>query len=377
MPFPASDPFDITFSEPVIGLNITGVSYGLANGLVVPSNATMTVYDINGNILATVPAYYVTPWNQPASNAQWSFGYPATGQPVVARVHFDPAGEHLPVLMNFTASIPGPAQMSCTPASVVRGGLVRCEVTDGSNVQVTGWSFTTNETPAHVIDFQTSSLIWEGVIAVGGTASVTLTDGGNAKTLTAPVDVTARNWSQLTVNHTAMEVFTPLLPNPPAAEGDLGDHLPLAGTSILSDGYAQIQSGPNTGVFYVITRVPVDAFSQIRINRLALSVGSAFYNLQPASHPRRGYCKRSDVLPFIPVAGAHEGLQVEVNSHAWAFRNELNRLVPAVEEAVIGYDYFDLVQKAEAALQSPLTSARQASSNIDITNPIVYCTFKY
>lgn len=236
MPFPASDPFDITFSQPVIGLNISGVSYGLANGLVVPSSATMIVYDVNGNILATVPPYYVTPWDQPSSYAQWSFGYPPNGQPVVARVHFDPAGEHLPVLMNFTASIPGPAQMSCTPASVVRGDLVRCEVTDGSNVQVTGWSFTTNETPAHVINGPSSSLIWAGVIAVGGTASVTLTDGGSTKTLTASVAVAARNWSQLTVNHTATEVFTPLLPNPPTAEGDLGDHLPLAGTNILSDG---------------------------------------------------------------------------------------------------------------------------------------------
>lgn len=43
----------------------------------------------------------------------------------------------------------------------------------------------------------------------------------------------------------------------------------------------------------------------------------------------------------------------------------------------MGWDYSELFDSAEAALQAPLAAARQASSNIDITNPIEYCEFKY
>jgi len=59
-------------------------------------------------------------------------------------------------------------------------------------------------------------------------------------------------------------------------------------------------------MFY-FTEVPVEALSRIRINRIALSTNSDFYNLQP-KNASPGKCKRSDVVPFLPLVEDHEGL---------------------------------------------------------------------
>jgi hypothetical protein len=376
LPLPASSAFDVTFSEPIVAINIVGFSWALTTGQEVPSTATMTVYDANGGLLATVEPYYY----EPGAAAQWIYGYPATGPAVISRVHFDPGGEHLPITIAFDAVQHQPAQLACTPNPVVRGNDLHCEVTEGTNVQATLWHFSSTGSPAHTVAGPSSGLVWEGPVALGGTVSVDVTDGGVSRTLSSNFGLTPRDWSQMTVNFLVIEDTTlaTRLPDPPANEHQLGDHLGNAGGAVRSDGYDSISTGPNTGLLYAIARVPVDAISIIRINRAALSVGSAFYLLQPAAHPRRGFCQQSDVVPFTPVAEAHEGLQVEVNSHAWAFINKLNSTAPMATEPATGWDYFDLVRHADSLVQGPLAAARAAAAKIDTTNPITYsCTFKY
>lgn len=376
LPLPASAPFDIVFSQPVVGINIVGTSWNVQDGGRFPSSAVLTVYDSSGNILATVQPYYLIPYDEPYSYAQWAYGLPASGPAVVGSVHFDPVGEHLPISMVFQTNLPDPASLVCSPNPVVRGSSMLCEVEDGTDVQVTGWSFTPDSDSSHVITRPTDSLSWGGPMVVPGTVSVSLTDGGTPKTLSKVIAITPRDWSSLTVPHEVIENTTDPLPNPPDSAGNLGNHGGTAGAGILPGGYETVQSGPNTGVYY-LTDVPIQAFSFVYINRAAMSVGSYWYNLQPAAHARKGYCTQADVLPFIPHVEAHEGLGVEVNSHAWAFRNTLNSQVPPAEEAVTGWGFTELQDSAQARLQVPLAAAHLASEQIDITNPIEYCKFKY
>jgi hypothetical protein len=80
----------------------------------------------------------------------------------------------------------------------------------------------------------------------------------------------------------------------------------------------------------------VQATSDIRINRVALSLTSDFYLRQPKSVPSGSTkCAQADVLPFLPLAENHEGLSLAPNSHAGTWRRELNARAPQAAEHVV------------------------------------------
>jgi hypothetical protein len=160
----------------------------------------------------------------------------------------------------------------------------------------------------------------------------------------------------------------------------LGNHQAFAQGYLPPNGYQQISGGPNGGVFF-FTQVPVQALSEIRINRVALAVNSDFYLRQPKNNAPAGKCTRADVLPFVPLAEAHEGLTLGPNSHAGVFRRELNNGVPQATEGVAALNDLSLLQtKVDQAAQSGIQSA--ATLSLDQINggtvpPIPYCTFKF
>ena len=99
------------------------------------------------------------------------------------------------------------------------------------------------------------------------------------------------------------------------------------------------------------------------INRIALALNSAFYNLQPKSGGG-GKCLRKDVLPFIPVVEAHEGRNLELNSHAETFKRKLNELVPQKTEPVVVNGNEDLIDKTGIAAQASIDEAKLAAKDV-------------
>jgi hypothetical protein len=174
---------------------------------------------------------------------------------------------------------------------------------------------------------------------------------------------------------------TPNNLNPrPTNQGDLGATTNRVNILLIPTGRVQIAVGPNAGVRY-LTEVPVEARSEIEINRIALAVESEFYFLQPRNAPP-GKCTRDDVAPLLPLVEEHEGLTLRVNppSHAAMFRHELNRLVPQATEHVVALTDADLVLKADAAalpgMEAAIVAARD-SVNGGTVPPIPWCVFKY
>lgn len=134
---------------------------------------------------------------------------------------------------------------------------------------------------------------------------------------------------------------TDLLPDRPLAYGNLGRHVGVAGALPGPNDRTQAAGGPNNEVFYLV-EVPVTAVSHIHLNRVALAVGSAFYNLQGTKRKNKpgdtkDWCARADVPPFLTTAINHEGLgsPPPAGSHAAVWRRELNANVPQAVEDVV------------------------------------------
>jgi hypothetical protein len=132
-------------------------------------------------------------------------------------------------------------------------------------------------------------------------------------------------------------------------------------------------------IFY-FTKVPAGAIAEVRINRVALALNSDFYLLQPKNAPP-ARCTRNDVLPFLPKAEDHEGLNgPKPDSHAYVFRQELNNRVPPLTEGVVALnDVALLLEKADAAAQPGIIAAQQISDDapVGIVQGISYCDFKF
>lgn len=119
---------------------------------------------------------------------------------------------------------------------------------------------------------------------------------------------------------------------------------------------------------------------------MALAEFSDFWYRQPKNRQYRPNqlptCSRADVVPFVPLAEAHEGLHAEPGSHTGVFRTELNRQVPQATESVVALNDLSLLfDKADAAAQPAITSAQQLARDQNqggTVPPIqVDCYFKF
>jgi hypothetical protein len=272
--------------------------------------------------------------------------------------------------------------VTCAPSPILRGTEVTCNATPppgASQVTVRQWRFA-SPLLSDTIIVDTTLLQWAGPAATSGTVMVRGDVDGVVGKGSTSLTVTARDWTQDTVRFRVEDQFPNALPEKPTREGELGDHAGFAQATAVPEVLGYIVSGPNTGVFFAI-RVPLDGLSRIRMNRIALSSGSAFYFRQPAHSNDPNKCTRSQVVPFLPLAEAHEGLTLSPTSHAGVFRNELNRLVPqAVEHVVALNNITQFINRVDSAAAPGIAAAHNASRdqiNGGTVPPVVYCKFKY
>ncbi len=329
---------------------------------------------INVYVDRVLAATVVDPSPLPPGNAGLNFGW--TGAP--------PGIVWITTFAEGLGSPATPLNVACSPVLVTRGATVTCTASaadPSAQFTVDEWRFDGAGLSASIIE-AASANIWSGIAATSGAVRVKgKLDGAPAEGQTA-LNVVARDWSQDTVAYQLTDVTPNNLTFHPARPGDLGNHQPLAEAYLPAEGFPQISSGPNQGVFY-FTKVPVQAVSEIRINRVALAPNSDFYFLQPESVPPYSTkCTRNDVFPFLPKAEEHEGFTLAPASHAGTFRRELNLRVPQATEDVVALNDVSLLQlKADAAAR-PGIHAADSSSN-DLINggsvpPIVYhCDFTY
>jgi hypothetical protein len=305
----------------------------------------------------------------PPGRVGLSFGFTAT--PSSVRITSFAAGP---------ASSPQQAiQVDCVPEFPMRGETIECtaELAPGAGTElaVSKWTFVGLAVPSTVIE-NTSSTNWSGIAAFGGTILVEATVDGVAKTGQGNFLVDARDWSQMKAVHVAVEEES-TLPIHPTEDGDLGETRSFTFGFAPSNRIAQVTSGPNRGWYYA-TAVPIIDSSKIQINRAALAKNSDFYK----RHTTRGgsFCPRSEVLAFLPKAIAHEGLNFEVNSHAWAYSNGLDQTIGDLVEGAVGPTPEDLAASARDAAGPAIDDANEASERIDIDHPIETlndCIFNY
>jgi hypothetical protein len=285
-----------------------------------------------------------------------------------------------PVIMTATPEL----ILTCTPANVVRGDAVTCEASAspaGERLAMTGWTFTS--TRGDVITRTADSVAntaWSGALVIDGRIDASGTVAGQAKSASANVTVTARDWSQKTVYYTVQDE-TPNGLNPqPDSAAELGQFRGYADASFgPPDRVAQVAAGPNQGMFYPI-EVPVAGLARIWINRVALADGSDFYNLQPAS-AQPPQCSQADVVPFLPLAEDHEGTTLSPTSHAGVFRDVLNQQVPQPTESVTALNDIGLfLDRVTSAAAPGIAAAVQDSKDMSqggTVPPIHYCLFTY
>ena len=273
--------------------------------------------------------------------------------------------------------------VSCTPSPVERGQeVVFSAVRDGGGPlpTISEWKFTSAALSAPIIE-PTSDTVWSGIVATSGEVTVTGTLDGDSVVGNGQIVVQARDWGNDTVRYEVVpKDQTGVLPVQPTKVGHLGATANVGDLIPLPEEHEQITSGPQSGVWYWL-HTPVQAQSWIYINRAALQVNSDFYLLQPATYTAPDSCLQSDVLPFVPLVEAHEGLHLETDSHAEVFRRKLNELVPPVAEPVVSLgipqdlDAKTATETSAAILQAQLYA--KDSSNGGVVLPVPYCYFRY
>ena len=236
------------------------------------------------------------------------------------------------------------------------------------------WTFVGLTVPSAVIE-HTGDTTWSGTVAFAGTVLVEGTVDGVTKTGQGNFLVDPRSgWSEKRAVHAVKEDFDQPLDIEPDSVGELGQTNSFTLGHAVPDRITQVSSGPNKGWYYATDVAIIDS-SKIRINRAALTVGSAFYKLQ---HPGQGFCPKSEVPAFLPKAIAHEGLQFQVNSHSWAYSTTLDETVGELVEGAVGATPPELGARAVQLALPAIDKADAASGLIDDEHPIqMTCNFRF
>jgi hypothetical protein len=363
-----SEPITITFSPAVsnIAVSIADPDF--------PGN-TLTVHSASGS-----PVYTFVGDGTPGTYTEYQI---ITGDVGVTSIDLTPASGDYVAYFGLSFTIGDSIVVTCSPSSVQRAQQpITCSATSSNPanpVQVSSWRFVGAPQTRIQVDEATQSATWSSLLVTSGRVSVVGTIGGASGTAGTNVTATARDWSTMLPN-----VLTPLqlgpdnLPPHPTRVGELGntDFLDNIAT-FEQDGTAQVPAGgPNGGVFYV-TKVPFTAQPRIRVNTTALSTGSDFYNLQKRNGGG-GMCGQSDVVPFVPVVRAHEGVNFEPKSHTNFYRAKANKISGLLSEAIVGLNLSDLQDEGDSVVSIIRTAAHDSSQWADSAafRP-VYCIFKY
>jgi hypothetical protein len=189
-------------------------------------------------------------------------------------------------------------------------------------------------------------------MVISGKVSVRGILNGQPAADTAAVSVGARNWRALPVPYVVHEEDpTFLLSEVPHDFEELGAADLLSWVDDSDPSVARrVPSGPNTGIWLLMS-LPVRISALIHINRAAMKYGSTFYWLQ--QNPPYGFCAPSEVVAILPRVIAHEGLNVEVDSHTEVYIRTLQLAAPQALERSLGTSFESLMGRAEDLFRQP------------------------
>lgn len=208
-------------------------------------------------------------------------------------------------------------KLDCGSGTVTRGDSIGCHVSpepSGSGTLTDiRWSFTdtagvTVTAPAGTGDR------WGGRMVIGGEVHVSGVLNGDSVGETKAISVRARSWPRLQLSTPAHDSLHGHLPVIPAVlpNGHLANPAELAdshlernpGNMPWGNNYMGINSGPNTGYWYVTQPLRRPTFLVHTSD--AFSPGNPWYERQHGPHP---YCSKHDVRNILRRrARAHEGI---------------------------------------------------------------------
>lgn len=367
----ASSTIHLTFSQPVDGFSVNVYDPDYNGNKVV-------AYDATGKVIGRV--------NVPGDRTPGVL----TIEPVTITAPGIVAVDLIPASGDYVAYdnaqlLAAILTVACTPSPVVRGSSVTCTATPpqgSTSTTINQWQFANNQFT--IVNTTNHALTWSGVVAVGGTVTVNGLVDGNAATGSTTFTVSRRDWTQDTVSLLLINVQPSGLPSQPKAYSDLGQTFWSAIIDPSNSVYTIIQGGPNDSVAYFL-KPPVAETTLVHVNSEQLGdTSSQFTQLQPISSTT-DTCTRADVLPYLPLVQAHEGIPPNPSStasHSGVFRYQLNVLIPPVAESLkaLGADAL-FTQQAMPVLQPLIDSAQKLardSANGGTVPPISYhCRFRF
>lgn len=255
---------------------------------------------------------------------------------------------------------------------VTRADRVRCEVT--SSTDIVGWDFVADggayRSPAEgATPFKGTA--WEGPMVLSGAVTVRARIGSIEESKTVRVVVAPREWDALQMPRALSEEQpAPDLPTRPAAVHDLGHIHQGMELDFGRDKWEAVLSGPNANLAYLVTP-PASYRGIIHVNRIALSVGSDFWNAQHTRQRTSGvvHClqREQDIVGAIPVILRHEGIGFDSRSHAHLYVTEAERVGNPRYEQVVGATLAELADKSEGIRALARGSAVIATARADST----------
>lgn len=266
-------------------------------------------------------------------------------------------------------------ELTC-PETVERGSEMTCtaQAAPSGTAEIIGWEFV-----ADGMDYRNptagaspfTGTVWKGPMVVGGTVTVRGRIAGREEAKSAHVVVTPRDWSSRAFPAVAVEEPIPdaeTMPTRPVVIQQLGHIHNLLTTAVRREHWEPIFAGPNANLAYLVD-VPVSYRGSIHVNRTALAVGSDFWNAQYTRQRSADVvdCLRreEDIVGFIPVILRHEGVGFDPKSHAFLFREAVQRVGNSRFEAVIGASLQELVDQADGIARVAGDSASVAANLAD------------
>ena len=252
--------------------------------------------------------------------------------------------------------------VTCTPRVAPKGGtpeILRWEFaadnSDYQNPAPGGAPFTGAE--------------WSGRVVLSGTVTVHARVAGEPTSDAVKVQVRPRDWSGLQIPRNVTEDPAATdLPHRPDSLHMLGHIHQGMAVTLSREMWEPILSGPNMNLAYLV-KPPAEYTGSIHVNRVALSVGSDFYNAQPTRQRSSGVMdclqREADVVGFIPVILQHEGIGLDPKSHAYLYVTEAERVGNPLYERIVGNSLQDLANKSAGVLATARDSAVLASARAD------------
>ena len=151
--------------------------------------------------------------------------------------------------------------------------------------------------------------------------------------------------------------------------------------------FVTIADGPNTGLVYFAS-IPAEVTHSIQINTVAMSTGSAFYNMQePTTRVIGGrtFCSRDFLTRTLPpLVEAHEGTTAQKKSHVGIFQSKAEELARREFEKLVILDplngfkqQFDSVSEVINAAATAASKAMDTDSRNNLNLGSVPCEFHY